>query len=210
MNKLRIIQIFAIVLIAGDLLGMWVVTDVYDEVQDRIVKVLCLSCIKLEPKTTTEFTFTTANGAAHPSFVLENLTRGLVFLHYSEDVCHACDIMLPVVNEFFGVSYEKVDPYTATISFMNSSVTIIYINIDHREKYLNDAFDVYDKDDIGGLPMFSIITVGYDRGVVRPYYTSLYGTLNLDTDAERLSLFHSVFSDAIDLYHENAEGYSFP
>ncbi len=210
MNKLRIIQIFAIVLIAGDLIGMWAVTDVYDEVQDRIVKVLCLSCIKLEPKTTTEFTFTTANGAPHPTFVLENLTHGLVFLHYSEDVCHACDIMLPVVNEFFGVSYKKTEPYTQTISFMNSSVTIIYINIDHREKYLNDAFDVYDKDYISGLPMFTVITVGYDRGVVRPYYTSLYGTLNLDTDAERLSLFHSVFSDAIDLYHENAEGYSYP
>ncbi|MBU1941685.1 MAG: hypothetical protein KKC68_07925 [Candidatus Thermoplasmatota archaeon] len=210
MKKLRIIQVFAIILIAGDLVGMWAVTDVYTEVQDRIVKILCLSCIKLEPKTTQEFTFVTANGAVHPPFMLENLTHGLVFLHYSEDVCHACDVMLPVINEFFGVSFEKIDSYSATISFMNSTVTIIYINIDHREKYLNDAFDVYDKDDIGGLPMFTVITLGYDRGIIRPYYTSLYGTLNLDTDAERMALFHSVFVDAIDLYTENVDGYSYP
>ena len=81
MNKFRIIQILAILLIAGDLAGMWVATDVYNEVEDRIVRVLCLSCIKLEPKIDQAFTFNTIDGAEHPMFVLENLTKGLVFLH---------------------------------------------------------------------------------------------------------------------------------
>jgi hypothetical protein len=210
MNKFRVVQLLAILLIAGDLMAMWVVTDVYDEVEDRIVRVLCLSCIKLEPRTEASFTFDTVGNAGHPEFVLENLTKGLVFLHYTEDVCHACEIMLPVINEFFGTSIEKKDEFSATIEFMDSAVTIIYINIDHREEYFNEPFYTYDKDNIGGLPMFTIISVGYDRGIVKPYYTSLYGTLALDTDAERLDKLTQVFQDGIDLYNQNSDGYSYP
>ena len=210
MNKFRIIQILAIILIAGDLAAMWATTDVYDEVEDRIVRVLCLSCIKLEPKTDSLFTFDILEGTEHPDFVLENLTKGLVFLHYTEDVCHACDIMLPVINDFFDTSIEKKDEFSATIDFMDSTVTIIYINIDHREEYFNEPFYTYDKDNIGGLPMFTIISVGYDRGIVKPYYTSLYGTLALDTDEARLEKLSQVFTEAIDLYKQNSDGYSYP
>jgi hypothetical protein len=210
MNKFRIIQILAILLIVGDLGAMWATTDVYDEVEDRIVRVLCLSCIKLEPKTDASFTFETVDGAAHPSFVLENLTKGLVFLHYTEDVCKACEIMLPVINEFFGTSIEKKDEFSATIELLGGTVTIIYINIDHREEYFNEPFYTYDKDNIGGLPMFTIISVGYDKGIVKPYYTSLYGTLALDTDEDRLEKLTDVFTDAIELYEQNSEGYSYP
>ena len=210
MNKFRVIQIMAILLIAGDLVGMWIVTDVYDEVEDRILRVLCLSCIKLDPKTDQAFTFNTVDDVEHPSFVVENLTKGLVFLHYTEDVCHACDVMLPVINDFFDTNIEKMDEFSATLDFMGSTVTIIYINIDHREEYYNEPFYTYDKDNIGGLPMFTIITLGYDKGVVIPYYTSLYGTLALETDEERIDLLTEVFTEAIDIYNQNSDGYIYP
>ena len=210
MNKLRIIQILVFLLIAGDLIAVWASTDVYEEVQNNIVEVLCLSCIKLRPKTEVNFTFEPVEGFDHPDFVLENLTKGLVFLHYSEDVCAACDIMLPVINEFFNVSFEKKDAFTETIDFMGSTVTIIYINIDHRPQYLNDAFDVYDSEDIGGLPMFTVISLGYNRGIVKPYYATLYGTFAFDTDEERLDLLTNIFTDAIEIYDQNSDGYHYP
>jgi hypothetical protein len=210
MNKFRIVQILAIVLIAGDLAAMWVVTDVYDDIEDRIVRVLCLSCIKLEPKVEASFTFDTVDDAAHPEYVLENLTQGIVWLHYTEDVCQACDEMLPVINEFFGTSIKKKDPFAATFDFMDSTLTIIYVNIDHREDYYTDPFYTYDKENIGGLPMFVLVTVGYDRGFVKPYYTTLYGKLGLETDEQRLDQLNQVFSDAIDLYNTNSDGYSYP
>ena len=210
MNKFRIVQFLAILLIAGDLASIWVTTDVYDEVEDKIVRILCLSCIKLEPKTNSSFTFETVNTEEHPTFVLENLTKGLVFLHYTEDVCHACDVMLPVINDFFGTAIEKKDAFSATLDFMDSIVTIIYINIDHREDYFNEPFYTYDKDNIGGLPMFTIITLGYDRGIIKPYYTSLYGTLAVDTDEARIDRLTQVFTEAIDLYEQNYDGFSYP
>lgn len=210
MKKFRIVQILVLLLVVSDLAAMWVATDVYEGVQERIVKVLCLSCIKLRPRTEVNFTFDTVGEVDHPGFVLENLSKGLVFLHFSEDVCAACEVMLPVINQFFGVSFEKTDPFTETIDFMGATVTIIYINIDHRPKYLNDAFYVYDKENIGGLPMFTVISLGYDRGIVKPYYTTLYGKFALDTNEERLDFITNVFSDAIDIYQQNSEGYTYP
>jgi hypothetical protein len=210
MKRFRIVQILVLLLVAGDLSAMWATTDVYEDIQERIVKVLCLSCIKLRPRTEVNFTFDTVGGVDHPEFVLENLSKGLVFLHFSEDVCAACEVMLPVINQFFGVSFEKTDPFTETIDFMGATVTIIYINIDHRPKYLNDAFYIYDKENIGGLPMFTVISLGYDRGIVKPYYATLYGKFALDTNEERFELITDVFSDAIDIYQQNIEGYTYP
>lgn len=210
MKRFRIIQILVLLLVAGDLVAIWATTDVYEDVQEGIVKVLCLSCIKLRPKTEVNFTFNTVANVDHPEFVLENLSKGLVFLHFSEDVCLACEEMLPVINDFFGVSIKKTDSFTQTIDFMGAKVTIIYINIDHRPKYLNDAFYIYDKENIGGLPMFSVISLGYDRGIVKPYYASLYGKFALDTNEERLELITNVFSDGIDIYEQNSEGYTYP
>jgi len=208
MKKMLVIQITALLVISGALGGMLFFTDVYDEIHSRIVSVLCLSCIKLEPKTKLSFTFETANGASHSTFVLDNLTKGPVFLHYSEKACHGCDVMFPVVRDLFGVEFQKEDRFYKTVTFANSTVTHIYIYLDNTTKVKQESFDVYDKDHIGGLPMFSIVTLGYDRGVVRPYYTSLYGVLGLNTNEERTLLFTQLLQESIEMYQQNKEGYN--
>ena len=170
MKNIRIAQLTSIILVSGLLAGMFVFTPVYEEVHSRIVSVLCLSCIKLDPKTGANFTFQTANGKPHPSFVVKNLTKGPVFLHYTEDVCHACDIMLPIIQHYFNVTFTKEEYFSKTVQINNTNITFIYINIDHVSKELRDTLDIYDKDNISGLPMFSLITLNYDRGIVKPFF----------------------------------------
>ena len=207
MNNKRLAQIMAYLLVTGALGGIIIFTDTYQEVQSNIVSILCLSCTKLEPVTEADFTFETANGELHSSFVLDNLSKGPVFLHYSEDVCAACDIMLPVILDLFNITYQKEDFFSDTVSYQNVSFTVIYLNFDHAPDWMTDSFYIYDKEHIEGLPMFSIITLGYDRGVVRPYYTSLYGTLAKDNNAERLSYLQDVIQNSITLYQQNRDGY---
>ena len=60
MNKMLVLQISVLMIVSGSLGGMLVFTDVYEEVHSGIVSVLCLSCLKLEPKSKTDFTFETA------------------------------------------------------------------------------------------------------------------------------------------------------
>ena len=207
MKKLLAVQISALLLISGALGGMLFFTDVYDEVQSRIVSILCLSCIKLDPKTQLDFTFETATGQLHSDFILDNLTKGPVFLVFREDVCAACDIMEPIVQEIFSAEYEKEDAFYKTVLFDNTNVTFIHINIDHATKDKRDSLFIYDKDHIGGVPMFTVITLGYDRGFIKPYYTTAYGTLNLDENEDRKALLTTVILDGINLYNQNHAGY---
>ena len=209
MKKQTLLQITALLLVSGFLIGMFVTANVYEETKARIVDVLCLSCIKLEPKTIQEFTFVTANNAPHPSFVTENLTKGIVFLHYSEDVCAGCEVMFPIVKQLFNIEFEKQDMFSETIVYGHANITYIYVNFDHTIDVLEDSFPVYDKDDIEGLPMFTIVTLGYDHGVIRPYYTSLYGTLNVPTDEERASLLRELLTESIEMYEQNKAGYHY-
>ena len=109
MKKLLALQISAFILVSGALGGLFFITDAYDEVKSRIVEVICLSCLKLNPKTSLDFTFKTANSQPHSDFVLEYLTNGPVFIAYRQDVCEACDIMEPIIQEIFSVMYEKED-----------------------------------------------------------------------------------------------------
>lgn len=207
MKKSFIFQIIALFIVSGLLLGMLFTSNAYEETRARIVEVLCLSCIKLEPKTIQEFTFYTVNNASHPYFVTENLTKGPVFLHYSENVCAGCEIMFPIIKQIFNVEFEKQDRYSATVTFENQNITYIYINLDNTTDVLENSFPLYDKDDIGGLPMFTLVTLGYDHGTVRPYYTTLYGTLNVPTDTERTSLLIEILTESIEMYQQNKAGY---
>lgn len=210
MKKFFSLQMCAVLLVSGALGGMFALTPVYDEVRSGIVLVLCLSCLKLEPKTNAEFTFKTADNQPHPKFILENLSKGPVFLHYSGDSCAGCDVMYPVVKELFSIDFGKQDMFYSIVSFENSPVAYIYVNIHHTINELRDAQPIYDKDHVGGIPMFTMVTLGYDNGQVKPKYTTLYGTLatyGCNTDAQRLVFLHQLVEQSIEMYDQNEAGY---
>jgi len=200
-------QITFFILITGALSGMLIGTDVYTEVQDGIVEVLCLSCLKLDPKTTREFTFDTANDLAHPEYVLENLSSGIIFLHYSEDACPGCDIMLPIVQDLLSVNYEKKDLFSKNVDYQGQQIRYFYTNIDHATPGRIEPFETYDVQDINGLPMFTIVTLGYYSGVIKPKLVTLYGTLGVDTNEQRMQVLEEVIEDAFTLWNENIPGY---
>jgi hypothetical protein len=210
MNRFFALQVCALLLISGALGGMFAFTPVYDEVREGIVLVLCLSCLKLEPKTLADFTFVTADNRSHANFVLENLSHGPVFLHFSGDACAGCDVMYPVVKDLFSIEFGKQDMFHSIINFENSSVAYIYVNIHHTIPELRDAQRIYDKDHVAGIPMFTIVTLGYDNGKVKPKYTTLYGTLatyGCDTDAQRLVFLQQLMRQSIEMYEQNEAGY---
>jgi hypothetical protein len=210
MKKFFALQICALVLVSGALGGMFAFSPVYDEVRSGIVLVLCLSCLKLEPNTLADFTFQTADNQPHPEFVLENLSHGPVFLHYSGDACAGCDVMYPVIKELFSIEFGKQDMFYSIVEFENSSVPYIYVNIHHTIVELRDAQVIYDKDHVGGIPMFTIVTLGYDNGDVKPRYTTLYGTLatyGCKTDAQRLAFLQQLLRESIEMYEQNEAGY---
>jgi len=193
MKKLLIIQICVLLLFSGTLGGMFVSTDIYEDVRSGITSVLCLSCIKLEPTTQLDFTFDVAKGQDHSGlvlclsciklepitqldftfdvakgqdhsgFVLESLYEGPVFIAYREDVCISCDEMEPILQDIFSVYFEKEDTFSEIASFDNSNVTFIHINIDHANTEQKESRFIYDKDHIGGVPQFTIITLFKNR-----------------------------------------------
>jgi len=203
------IGITLMICISAGFVGMLVFTDIYDEIKSNIVEVICLSCLKLNPKTFMDFTFQTANGQVHPDFILENLTKGPIFLHFSEDDCPACDVMFPVIKQFFGVGPQKQISYFTITTFKNQTVPYIYIYLDDRNtpsQWL-DLFDIYDKDHIQGLPMFTVVTLGYEHGGdIKPYYTTLYGSFK-DNDEQRIQLLDELMDEAFRLYDENKAGF---
>jgi hypothetical protein len=210
MKKFVVLQVCALVLISGALGGMFAFTPVYDEVRSGIVLVLCLSCLKLEPKTVSDFTFETVNGVPHPEFVLENLSEGPVFLHYSGDACAGCDVMYPVIKNLFSIEFGKQDMFHTLVTFENATVSYIYVNIHHTTDTLRDAQPIYDKDLIAGIPMFTLVTLGYDNGKVKPKYTTLYGTLTsygATTDDQRIEFLQQLVRESIEMYKQNEAGY---
>ena len=210
MKKMLVLQVSALLLVSGVLGGMFAFTNVYNEVLSGIVKVTCLSCIKLDYYTIKEFTFDTANKVPHPNFVLENLTKGPVFLEYSGDSCEGCDIMYPVITQLLHVEFGKKEMFSKTITFENYNVTFIYVNIHHTTDNLKNSKQVYEKDGGAGIPMFSVVTLGYDNGIIRPYYVTLYGTLSVygcDTNEKRATYLTEILQESIEMYEQNKEGY---
>lgn len=208
MKKRIVAQIIIIVILMGSLGDMLVTTDVYDDVLERIVTVICLSCVKLEPRTRLDFTFDTATGDPHPQFVLENLSKGPVFLHYRTDVCAACDDMEPVLRDVFNVNYGITEEFYKTIIFGDTNVTFIHINLDHTSETKKNSFQIYDKDNINGVPMFTIVTLGYHPAFVKPYYATGYGFLGQDNPEDAGLVIKDMIDDASTTYHQNREGYT--
>jgi hypothetical protein len=208
MQKRIVAQIIIIGILMGSLGNMLVTTDVYDDILERIVTVICLSCVKLEPRTRLDFTFDTATGDPHPQFVLENLSKGPVFLHYRTDVCAACDDMEPVLSDVFNVSYDIKEEFFKTIIFGDTIVTFIHINLDHTSQKKRDSFHIYDKDNINGVPMFTIVTLGYHPSYVKPYYATGYGFLGQDNPDDAGLVLEDMIDDASATYHQNRDGYT--
>lgn len=203
MKKTRIVQVTLTIIIVGSFIGLTVGTDVYKLVKENIVETLCLSCLKLEFKTNSSFTFDTANGEPNPDFIVGNLTSGVIFLHFSEDACPGCDIMLPVIQNLFSIQFEKKDMVYETLDYENATVHYYYTNIDHATKERIDLFPIYDKEHKFGLPMFAIITLGNDEGEIKPYYATLYGTLDLQTNQQRTQFLQEMMAESIQLWDEN-------
>lgn len=211
MKKMLVFQISLLIVFAGALGGMVAVTDVYDDVQTSIVSLICLSCIKLSTVSSANFTFETANEKPHPDFVLENLTKGPVFLTFRTNVCDYCDDMEPLLMDIFGLEFEKQDVFYETVSFKNSNVTFIHINKDHSSVVLRESHDIYDVRGDRSVPMFVMITYGYDRGIIKPYYYTEYGIIDITfTDEQRIQEFERIISNGIDLYNEFSIGFEHP
>ena len=208
MKKTFLLRLTAFLVVAGTLAGLFLTTDVYEETRSRIVEVLCLSCIKLEPKTVANFTFNTVNNVSHQPFIIENLTHGPIFIDYSENACDACTQMHPIVARLFNVSFGEKEMFYAHVLFEQSNVTVMYINIDNTTVERKNSRPIYDKDHIGGLPQFTIITLGnYDHGIVKPYYTSVYGLLNKPSDEQRYTFLRDLMEESIEMYNQNQAGF---
>jgi len=209
MKKLFAIQVSLLLIVSVTLVGMLYYTDIYEVTQGGIVEVLCLSCIKLYPLTSTDFTFDTGNGKSHPDFILESLREGPIFLHYSEDACAACEVMFPYILEFLNVQPKKDKSYHKVTSFEDQPVPYYYIYLDDEatsQEWL-DTFEIYDKDHIHGLPMFSVVTINYAHsGIIEPYYTTLYGIFEQDPE-KRIDFLTELMQEAFTLYNENKPGF---
>jgi len=209
MKKMLAIQIVALILVSGSLGGMFVFTDVYDDVHARIVSILCLSCVKLNRVISLDFTFETANGKDHPDFIIDNLTKkGPIFLSFRTDVCEYCDYMEPLIKEIFNLEFEKEDVFSITVDFNGTDVTFVHINKDHATGKFKDLQPFYDIDGDNAVPMFTTITLGYDRRIVKPFYNTVYGILDSDyTDEQRIEVLTNIILDGIELYNENRPGF---
>lgn len=199
------VQIIVFLLLTTSLGAMFFYTDVYQEVESGVVSVLCLSCIKLQPRTTYEYTFITATGQNHPDFVIKNLSFGPVLLHYSKDACPACDEMLPSFQKYFDIDFKKDEKIFQRFEIHNTTITYIYIYISNMSisETLRDSYKTYDKDNIGGLPMFTFITKEYHHGgEIKPFYTSIYATFE-ETESERLKFIDNMLKENIEIYNRN-------
>jgi hypothetical protein len=56
--------------------------------------------------------------------------------------------------------------------------------------------------------MFTFITLEYHRGIISPYYLTVYGILDPDyTDEQRIEEITDNMLDVINLYNENRQGF---
>ena len=115
--------------------------------------------------------------------------------------------MDPIIKDVFNINFDKKSFFYKTVFLYNSNITFIHINLDHSPSEMTNSLFIYDKDHVGGVPMFVVVTLGYDFDVVKPYYTSAYGTLDLDTYEERKEALADMILDGIELYKQNQAGF---
>ena len=204
MKKMIVIQITALLLFSGSLCGMFVLTDVYDEVYLRIVSGICLSCIKLDRIYSIGYNFETANEKPHPGFIIDDLEKGPVFIAFRKDICDYCDDMEPLIKQIFNLTYEKEEVFSEIIDFNGTNIVFYHLNLNHVEQEFKNFQSYYDTDGDSVVPMFTIITLGDNRGIVQPYYLTFYGILDPKyTDDQRIEEITNNIHNAIKLYDIN-------
>jgi hypothetical protein len=213
--KIKFISLMIVTAVIAVGIGDMIVEhDTWELVHGTIVSTLCLSCIKLDPVSRLEFVFETGTGEDHPEFVLENLTSGIIFIEYRSDVCKACDDMAPIIKEIFNLKFEKEDTLYERVNYQShheeAVVNFYHINLDHANQIQKNSFNIYDYNQVKGVPMFVVITVKYDRGTIRPCFTNAYGTLGKETYEERKEMVEGLIEDGLNLYEQNSEGYQYP
>ena len=223
MKKMQILQIIMFLLLVIIFFSVIIKTDVYDQVKRKIVEELCLSCIKLKPNTIKEYRFETANGAPHPDFVLENLSKGPVILDYRITFCPGCNELEEfILSKVFNYTFRDpltypADPDLLHIEkeFDNTTVTFVHIHTgdeNSKDVPIGGTFDksrnVYDVVGDGGNPMLVFITYGYNHGFVEPFYSTLYGIGTQNYEEDQLEIkqdFLELIYESINLYNEHKE-----
>lgn len=200
MNKLFVVQISMLIIFSGAFAGMLVYTDVYSDIKSTIVDTICLSCIKMDPVTKFEFTFKTTGNRPHPDFILDNLSKGPIFLSFRADVCKACNIMDPIVMDLFGVEFGLKKMFYQMVKFQGSNISFFHINKDLPYEMETEAYYTYIKGGKDAVPMFVMVTLGNNSGTIEPYYMTAYGTLGKYDDKERKEFLIKMVEKGIDFY----------
>ena len=188
-------QLVSIIIIMGLLIG-GVLGGAYLYVKNSS-SATCLGCLGLNPFTEMKFTFKTANGADHPDFVLEKLGDKPLFIEYTQpdELCSSCKKMRPKVEDLIKNYDDEIDFIIIDVSNPSSS------NYNYR-----DSFHVYDVENIHGgnfaTPTFVIITLGYDDGIVKPYFATGYGLIGENADEGKYML-SDTLDDALRIYDQN-------
>ena len=144
--------------IALGLLVTGIVLDGYDYNQ-RISSAVCLACLGLNPVSDIEFQFDTANGKEHPSWILEPLRDGPVFIEFTQlKGCPSCDDMKPVIKDL-------QDEYDGLVEF-------IIIVVEDGDPRMDEGKPIYD---VLGLPTFIVVTLFHDGSEVKPYFAKSGG-----------------------------------
>jgi len=227
MKKMVALQITLIILFAGALGGLLTTTDVYQDVQRKIVEELCLSCIKLKPNTNIEYRFLD-DVDSHPDFIIENLSKGPVILDYRITFCPGCnELEEHILSDIFDASFpnpladnennEVPDLVYLERQFKDTNVTFIHFNTDDTNSLdvpVGGVFDksrkIYDVIGDGGNPMLVFITYGYNDGTVEPYYSTIYsvGSGNYESDSKAIKEeLVDLINEAVDLYNEHVEAH---
>ncbi len=197
-------QVLAVLVLASAGTGLLLATDIYEDIYETIVATTCYSCIKMDPLPNVVFTFGTATGGPTPDFILENLTTGPVFLGYRLDVCAACDIMDPIVQDVFDVSFDRDELTYEFVEFHGSPVHFYHINLDHSTGAFKESFTIYGG---RGVPLFVVVTLGNNNGTIEPTYAIAEATLGLPTDEGRKAFLETMMHDAISRYTQYQEEY---
>ena len=163
MEKLIVAQVVVLLIVTGSLGGMFAYTDIYDDVQAKIVETICLSCAKLDTNLPVAFTFETANGKDHPDFIVDILkNKGPILIQYGEKACAACeDMIYNLIQPRFDIKFDKTISQGFDIDIGGLKFTYVYIYIDDpaTSQERVDSYDVYDIEYIRGFPMFTVITI---------------------------------------------------